>query len=178
MEFSELVKIRRSFRKYKDEEVLEQDIVEMVKTALQSPSWANSETARYYVALSKEAREEVLTKGLPEFNRTRTENAGAFVITTFVKGRSGFMGDKGPANELGDEWGAYDMGLSNAYFLLRASELGYGSLIMGLRDADALRKTFNIPENEEISAVIAVGKPDEEAKLQKRKEVSEVLVVK
>ena len=49
MEFSELVKIRRSFRKYKDEEVLEQDIVEMVKTALQSPSWANSETERYYV---------------------------------------------------------------------------------------------------------------------------------
>ena len=178
MEYAELVKIRRSFRKYKDEAVKKEDIEEMVKTALMAPSWANTETARYYVALGDEARNAVLEKGLPEYNRKRVDKAGALVVVTFVKGRSGFMGDKGPANELGDEWGAYDLGLSNAYFLLRASELGYGSLIMGLRDADELRKIFDIPENEEISAGIAVGKPDEEAVNQKRKELSEVLVIK
>ena len=35
--------------------------------------------------------------------------------------------------------------------------MGFDTLIMGMRDADELRKLFDIPENETIMAVISLG---------------------
>ena len=57
----------------------------------------------------------------------------------------------------GDFWGAYDNGLSNAYLVLKARAMGFDTLIMGMRNADALRDLFAIPENETVLAVIALG---------------------
>ena len=62
-----------------------------------------------------------------------------------------------PVDATGDLWGAYDNGLSNAYFILKARAMGFDTLIMGMRDADALRTLLDIPEDETILAVIALG---------------------
>ena len=35
--------------------------------------------------------------------------------------------------------------------------MGFDTLIMGMRDADGLRKLFDIPESETIMAVISLG---------------------
>ena len=61
------------------------------------------------------------------------------------------------ANEIGEGWGAYDNGLSNAFFILKARERGFDTLIMGMRDSDALRNLLDIPEDECIMAVISLG---------------------
>lgn len=47
---------------------------------------------------------------------------------------------------MGNGWGCYDLGLQNENFVLKAAELGYGTLIMGLRDGEQLRKVLDIPE--------------------------------
>jgi nitroreductase len=47
--------------------------------------------------------------------------------------------------------------VSNAYFILKAREQGFDTLIMGMRDSDGLRKLFNIPDTEEVMAVISLG---------------------
>lgn len=173
MEFSTLVKERRSIRAYKEgNEISKSTLQEIISTTLQAPTWKNSETGRYYVATSKEAMEAV-REALPAFNQNSTKNASAYIVTAFEKNISGFT--KGEAdNELGNEWGAYDLGLQNAYLLLRAKELGLDSLIMGLRDSAKLRESFNIPETQEIAAVIALGYREGDALLRKRKEVEEV----
>ncbi|MBE6018252.1 MAG: nitroreductase, partial [Lachnospiraceae bacterium] len=77
-------------------------------------------------------------------------------------------------NEQGNAWGAYDLGLHDAYLVLAASDAGFDTLIMGIRDADAIRKLLAIPENEEIFSVIALGKKAQEPQLRKRKELGEV----
>lgn len=40
--------------------------------------------------------------------------------------------------------------------------MGFDTLIMGMRDSDGLRNLFNIPDNETIMAVIALGYRAEE----------------
>ena len=95
-------------------------------------------------------------------------------MTTYVKDVVGF-GENGPVNEVGNGWGAYDLGLHDAYLILAARDLGYDTLIMGIRDAAAIREKLGIPENEEIMSVIVVGKRKTEPSLRPRKELDEVV---
>ena len=175
MELNELIRIRRSCRSYAEAKVCEEDIREMIKAAQQAPSWKNSQTGRYYVALSDEAIESVFNS-LPGFNQNSSKNA-AYIVTSFVPKISGGTGD-GKMSEEGDIWGGYDLGLQNAYMLLKASELGYDTLIMGLRDSDAIREYFTIPEDEIIMAVIAIGKRAAEPKFNPRKNLEDILKIK
>ena len=176
MEFNELIKVRRSVRDFKEDKVLEEDIKAIIEDTLLAPSWKNSETGRYYVALSTEAINEVF-ESLPDFNKHSSKNA-AYIIATYKKGLSGFGQPGQQADELGESWGAYDLGLQNAYLVLKAKELGYDTLIMGLKDNEKLKAYFNIPDDEIIMPVIAIGKQNSEPRLNPRKQVEEVLKIK
>ena len=89
-------------------------------------------------------------------NKKNVQGAPVLMISTFKNGQSGFF--RGVAtNEIGDGWGAYDNGLSNCYLILKAREMGFDTLIMGMRDGEALRALFNIPADETVMAVISLG---------------------
>ena len=104
----------------------------------------------------------------------QNSSAGAaLVVTTYVRDVVGFTAGK-PDNEVGNGWGAYDLGLRDAYLVLAAADLGYDTLIMGIRDADVIRRQLNIPENEEIMSVIAVGKGSKAPAPRARKPLGEV----
>ena len=174
MEFSKLVELRRSIRKYAKADVKKQDIEEILDCVRLAPSWKNSQTGRYYVALSEEAIQKVY-ESLPAFNRNSSENA-AYIVSSFKKGISGTL-KPGEMSQEGDLWGAYDLGLANAYLILKARELGYDTLIMGIRDEKALREYFDIPEDEILLPVIAIGKGEGEPRTNKRKELDEILKI-
>lgn len=110
----------------------------------------------------------------PEFNQNNSEGA-ALVVTTFVKNCVGFDRLSGePVNECANGWGYYDLGLQNENFVLKAKELGLDTLIMGIRDGEAVREFFNLPENEQAVSVIAVGYGTKDAQMPKRKSVSDI----
>ena len=77
--------------------------------------------------------------------------------------------------EIGNGWGCYDLGLQNENLVLKAWELGYGTVIMGLRTGDKLREILSIPETETVMAVIAIGKAAEEPARPKRKDVEDIV---
>ena len=54
------------------------------------------------------------------------------------------------------------------------TELGLDTLVMGIRDGEAIREMLNIPETENVVAVIAVGYKAKEANMPKRKELEEI----
>lgn len=173
MEFTELVRARRSVRSYIEGTMIpDEDVRKIVEAAECAPSWKNSQTARYYVANTPESIAK-LAETLPSFNQSSSKGA-ALVVTTFVKDISGFTAGAAE-NELSNKWGAYDLGLSNAYFILAAKEYGYDTLIMGLRDAARIREIFGIPKTEQITSVIALGKGTSEPAMKPRKDVDEVL---
>ena len=172
MEFKELIAERRSVRGYAGA-VPHGDLETMLRQAQQAPSWKNQQTSRCYVAETPEILEELRASALPAFNQNSSKNA-ALIVTTYVKDVVGF-GEGGPVNEIGNGWGAYDLGLHDAYLILAARDLGYDTLIMGIRDAGAIREKLGIPENEEIMSVIAVGKRKADPSPRPRKELGEVV---
>ena len=175
MELTKASEYRQSIRKYVAEKSIpEEDIRALIKFAQEAPSWKNFQSGRYFVAASPEKMQEVREKCLPSFNAKSTADASAYIITTFEKGQSGFNLKGEKDTELGDEWGAYDLGLQNAYLILKAAELGLDTLIMGIRDEKALRECFEIPESQQIVAVIAVGYRDQTPDRRPRKELEEI----
>ena len=172
MEFAELIRERRSIRSF-SEQPAHEDILGILRAAQQAPSWKNQQTSRCYVIESPELLEQIREFALPSFNQNSSRNA-ALIVTTYVKNVVGFS-DGVPVNEIGNGWGAYDLGLHDAYLVLAAKDAGYDTLIMGIRDAAQIRKRLNIPENEEILSVIAIGKRGGEPSVRPRKDLEEVV---
>lgn len=153
--FDEVLTSRRSIRSYDATKTIREAEVRTLMAAVQeAPSWANQQPTKYYVAMSPEKLAAV--KDLIGGNKRNVKDAPVLIVSTFERGKSGFF-QGNPANEVGDGWGAYDNGLSNCYLVLQARAMGFDTLIMGMRDADKLRQLFNIPENEAVMAVIALG---------------------
>lgn len=175
MEFQNLMEKRRSIRKYAEGNTLtKDDVMLMIKAAQEAPSWKNSQTGRYHCVFDEEMLAYLRKECMPEMNAGKCVNA-ALIVSTFVHNRAGFQRDGSADNELGNGWGCYDLGLQNENLILKATELGYGTLIMGLRDADKIRNLLKIPETETIVSVIAVGVPAEEPERPKRKVVEDIV---
>lgn len=153
--FDEVLTSRRSIRSYDATKTIsEQEVRTLMEAVQEAPSWANQQPTKYYVALSPEKVAAV--QDLVGGNKQRIQGAPVLIVSTFERGKSGFFNGIA-TNEIGDGWGAYDNGLSNCYLILQARAMGFDTLIMGMRDADKLRALFNIPENETVMAVIALG---------------------
>lgn len=154
--FDDVLATRRSVRDYDSSKtVTEVQVREILAAAQDAPSWANTQSARYYVAISPE-KADAVREVIGQQNKQNTKGAPVFIVSTYVRGLSGFFRGV-QTNEIGDGWGAYDNGLANAYLVLKARVMGLDTLIMGMRDSDALRDILGIPDEETVMAVIALG---------------------
>ena len=171
--FDDVIKTRRSVRSYDATKTIgEAEVRELLLSAQEAPSWANQQPTKYYVAQSAAMIDSV--KNYIGGNRRNVEGAPVLIISTFERGKSGFFNGN-PANDLGDLWGAYDNGLANCYLILKARAMGFDTLIMGMRDADALRRLFGIPESETITAVISLGYRSGEPRQPQHKNLDDIV---
>ena len=167
MEFEALLEARRSVRAFDETKAVTED---QIKTLIE----AGIQTARYYCILSDDIKAKFAADCLPEFN-ARSSHGAALVVTTFVSNRSGFDREGNPDNECGNGWGYYDLGLHNENFVLKAKELGLDTLIMGIRDGEAIRKQLSIPDTETVVSVIAVGYGKTTPEKPKRKSPEDIV---
>lgn len=173
MSFDEVLTTRRSVRSYDaTKKISEAEVRELMKAVQEAPSWANQQPTKYYVAISEEKLTAV--QDMVGGNKDRIKDAPVLIVSTFERGKSGFF-QGNQSNEIGDGWGAYDNGLSNCYLILKARAMGFDTLIMGMRDADALRSLFNIPENETIMAVISLGYRASEPNRPERRPLDDIV---
>ena len=172
--FDEVLATRRSVRSYDaSKTITKEEVKELLIATQEAPSWANQQPSKYYVAMSPE-KVAAVQELVGERNKQNIAGAPVLIVSTFEKGKSGFFRGE-QTNEVGDGWGAYDNGLSNAYFILKARAKGFDTLIMGMRDSDSLRKLFNIPENEAIMAVISLGYRADEPRQPEHRPLDEVV---
>lgn len=172
--FEEVVTTRRSIRSYDATKTIsEAEVRQLITTTQEAPSWANGQPTKYYVAITPE-KVQAVQELIGDFNKRNVQGAPVLMVSTYEKGKSGhFQGQA--TNEIGEGWGAYDNGVSNAYLVLVARAMGFDTLIMGMRDSDALRTLFNIPESETIMAVISLGYRADEPNRPERRNLDEIV---
>jgi nitroreductase len=177
METLKCIETRRSIRKFKADQIPHETIKEIISSASFAPSWKNTQVTRYVViddvALKNKIADEA-TLGFA-YNTGTIKNAPQLVVVSLVHGRSGFERDGSYTTSKEDRWEVFDTGLATQTFCLAAHEKGVGSVILGIFDENKVADIINLDEGQKVSALIAIGYPDEEPAAPKRKGVEDLV---
>ena len=177
MEALECIKTRRSVRKFTEQPVTEAEIREVIEAAAYAPSWKNTQIARYIAVTDKEKKARLADDCMMGFahNQKTTHGAPALVVLTMVTERSGYERDGSFSTALGTHWQSFDAGIAAQTFCLAAHAQGLGTVVMGIFDPAEVAKVVDIPEGQQVAALIALGHPAEEPQAPKRKDVDTLL---
>lgn len=172
METLETIVTRRSVRVYEDRPVPRETLEQVLGAALMAPSWKNTQTAGYIVVESPEMKQRLM-EALPSYNAKTVSTAPVVVVMTARKERCGYNRDGSFTTKKGDRWEMFDGGIACGTLCLAAWEKGLGTCIMGIYDEDRLPALLHVPEEQYVTAVIAVGYPGERPACPKRKTLEE-----
>jgi nitroreductase len=172
MELMEAIKGRRSIRKYKQQEVSDEDISYILEAARWAPSWANTQCFEFIIVRDAELKKR-LAETLPEMNPARPalSQVPVVIVACAQKQKSGFF--KGtPATEKGD-WLLFDTALALQNLTLAAHSRGLGTVHIGMFDSGRVKEILNVPASVEVVELIPLGIPDEEGRPPKRRDAAE-----
>jgi len=173
----EMIKNRRSIRKYTDEIVPRELMEEIIEITRFAPSWTNSQTPRFTLVSDTTVIEKFAADGVKGFiyNIGTLKSARNVAVLSFVEGKSG-RADKYEieTDDNPGRWEYFDAGIACQTFCLTAHAKGVGTCIFGIIDEQAIAEAINLPKGEKVAALIVYGYPDQDAKPPKRKEVEEI----
>ncbi len=177
MEAVACIKTRRSVRKYTDEMVPHDVFEQIVDAARFAPSWKNTQVVRYVIVEDADRIRKICEEGLMgfELNQKTVGRAKQLVIVTYVEKRSGYERDGSYSTSKGAGWEMFDAGVATQTFCLAAHAYGVGSVIMGIFDDQKVGELIDLPENQKVAAVLAVGYPAFAPDAPPRKEVSDLV---
>lgn len=175
MKAIDCIKGRRSIRKFKKDVISHSLLESIVSTASFTPSWKNTQITRYIAIEDTSIIQKIADEFTPEFNSNIVKQVSTLIAVTFVKGRCGFERDGSYSTKKEDRWQMFDVGAACQTFCLAAHEAGLGTVIMGIWDEDGITELLEIPETQELAALIAIGYPDIEPEAPRRKTVEDLL---
>ena len=155
--FSELIKNRRSMRKFTDEELTQDQVVTLMKAALMSPSSKRSNSWQFVVIDDKEVLKE-LSHCKEQASSFIADAALAIVVM---------------ADPLASDVWIEDASIASIMIQLQAEDLGLGSCWIQVRGRfgamdepaeDFVRETLGIPEEMGVLCILSIGHKDEERK--------------
>lgn len=153
----ELIKVRRSIRKYGESAVSEENIKTLLKSALMAPSSKRSTPWEFIVVDDKDLLSKLST----------CKDSGAKFLSAAPLG---IVVTADPA--VTDTW-VEDASVAATHLLLEAEDLGLGACWIqidkrfdenNIPAADNVRTILDIPENINVLCIIAIGEKGEEKK--------------
>ena len=170
-----MFKTRRSIRKFTEQPVTEDEVRQVVEAAAFAPSWKNTQIARLHRCdRQRKRRTSWRTTACwtsPSTSEESTHGAPALVVLTMIKGRSGYERDGSFSTRL----------LPTGSPLTRALPrrpsacprmLGLSTVIMGIYDPAEVAKVVEIPEGQEVAALIELGHPGFRTRRRRRVRMS------
>lgn len=177
MDAIEMIKGRRSVRKFLDQKVDRDTMKEIVSISRWAPSWANFQVARYTLVDDTSMIKEIADYGVNGFayNVDTLKNANGVAVLSYVKGKSGKFDQGDYVTSKADVWEVFDSGIACQTFCLAAYAKGVGTVIFGVIDDQAIAKIVNLPEEETVAALIVYGYEDGHPNPSQRKETHEIM---
>ncbi len=157
MEFDEVIKKRRSIRKYKDTPVPKESVMKVLEAARIAPSAAHRQPWHFIVVKDKEMRGKLAGRG-----------AWAAEAPVIIVG----LADA----EASPSWCYNDVGIAFEQLVLAATDLGLGTCWMGQTRRDAeVKELLGIPDKYKVIALTPLGYPDETPGPKERKSLDEIV---
>ncbi|HEX3029508.1 MAG TPA: nitroreductase family protein [Clostridia bacterium] len=194
MEFNEVVRSRRSIRKFKNDPIPDNMVREIIDAGRLAPSGLNVQLWRYVIVKSDEKRKMVSDA----VHSGHAANAPILIICAVdtqayaqmplrvkelmeagaLKGNP-FEGASGGIfnNEI---WlkinNALNAAISIEHMVLKATDLGLGSCWLGAFDESGVKKAAELDEGISITALLAIGYPDELPQQRPRLPLNEIIL--
>jgi len=170
MDILELIKGRRSIRKYKSDPVSDEALETVLEAVRWSPSWANTQCWEIVVVKDPKEKSE-LAGTLPNGNPAVSSmmNAPIVLVLCGIKGVSGYY--KGQAATDKGDWLMFDVGMAMQNLCLAAHGLGLGTVVIGMFNHRKVAEILGVPRNLEVMVMTPLGYPATPGRAPKRKEV-------
>jgi len=173
--FQQLVRSRRSIRRYLDKQVEREKVLACIEAARFAPSADNVQPWRFLIIDDPELRarfaKEVFS-GIYFISRF----AAQAPVLIMILARLDII-----ANRIGKQiqdvsFYLIDVGIAGEHIVLQAEELGLGTCWIGWFNARKARKFFKIPRKYKIVSLIAMGyyekRPQKEKKRKRLEEIA------
>ncbi|MCK9627335.1 MAG: nitroreductase family protein [Bacteroidales bacterium] len=154
MEFSELVKIRQSDRKYSDKPVEKEKIIQCIETTRLSPSANNSQPWKFIV-IDEHNLKEMVASSASGLGMNRFTHQAPVIVAVVLEKMNG-MARIGSAIKNKD-YSLIDIGIAVNQFCLQAAELGLGTCILGWFDEKKIKKLLGVERKKRVPLLITVG---------------------
>jgi len=175
----ETIRKRRSIRNFDSRPVEEEKITTMLESARLAPSSCNSQPWHFVVVKDREKIKLVSTcvpigeKLLGEYASNSFISKAGLIIAgcanpNLITHRGGKLA--------GLDCLLLDMGIALEHMVLAATELGLGTCWLGYFSRKKIKKALGVPALTKVVALLAVGYPSPETKLneQKRRKLEDI----
>jgi len=148
MDVLELLKSRRSIRKYKSTPIEDKKIAKCLEAARWAPSASNKQPWEFIIVKDEKVRKKFAE--IHPYAKFVAESPVVFVPLTNP--------------EIHAKYHMSDTGSSIIHFMIEAHSLGLGTCWAGVIGASfepELKKLLNVPDHLNIMAIVALGYPDQ-----------------
>ena len=161
MELMDVIRDRRSIRKYRPDPVPQDKIDAILEAARLAPSWANGQCWTFIVVTDPKIKHEVAQAG-----NEWIEHAPAIIVACADPKQSGAKGDQ--------SYYLLDIGIAMEHLILAAHEQGLGTCWIGWFDEEKVRQALGVPADLRIVASTPLGCPEEQPQARPRKPRNEI----
>ena len=168
MEVFEAINARKSFRRFKEDEVSSELLEYVLEAARQAPTWHNKQG--WYIIVVTDEKRKLLSEALDETNPAKKAplQAPVFLILCADPEQSGNYDNKA--------YYMVDAACAMENLMLAAIEKGLGTCwVAGSLNEEFIKKTYNIPENIRVVALSPLGYPAYQPKPRPRKSIQELV---
>lgn len=174
MKFLDLVKIRKSVRRYSAKPVDREIIDRCLEAAQSAPSACNSQPWYFVVVDDQDLKKRIADAAFSGIYSINSFVKNAPVLVVVVRDKSSYLAGMGGYFR-GFQFNLIDIGIACEHFILQAAEEGVGSCWLGWFNERAVKNILAIPRSKKVDIMISMGYPEVKEQIVKtRKPLSEI----